>query len=600
MTYSTDVLDISATASHDEIRSAYRKQARSYHPDSFDPDQLDATVPNDLNANELFIDIQKARDALINGERNVSFNHDWENGEPVFTQSHDEQEENETGTGDQQEDNSSEEERDVHGGSNETGGNNTENTGSSSNQHGTSDEDTEVEDETDDDDGPWESNPKDDGDIGDTVGVDIDDEEEQTVSADEVEQTVSVNDNSEGGVITTRRAILTAGLGIGLYTLGGQIPSFGGNGGSSGTQLSDHVVVDPSETINEAAERVAAGGVLEIPSGNYEQNLVTEKEMSIVAPDGATLVGDGADAAGIYVANADVEIEGLTIVDFGDSGIVADAAGHEVTIQNVTIDDVGKSGIEVSGEEVILEDIEVSNTRDHGVELYSTIDGSVDITGISAIDCGSGGIGRDDYNGIMIDGAGEISVQDGEILDSEQENILVKSISTPDDQNIELNDLFSADSGGRGIRIEGGRGDDTITINSVEVQDSGGRGVTIGDDNAVDSVQIEDLNVHDHSNYAVDVTVSRTGDFEITESEITDVSRSIGQRGGHGVRIRGSENIDFDDVRITDTNDEAIRIDPENVEGQRIVLQDVVTSEESLSDDLDIDESRGGNNVIIN
>jgi len=60
MTNALDVLGLDSNPSDDDVLSAYRKQARLYHPDNFDPEQLDSPAEAQLDANKLFMDVQKS------------------------------------------------------------------------------------------------------------------------------------------------------------------------------------------------------------------------------------------------------------------------------------------------------------------------------------------------------------------------------------------------------------------------------------------------------------------------------------------------------------------------------------------------------------
>lgn len=58
-----EILGITQSATHDEIKKAYRKQARKYHPD----------VCSLSNAKELFIEVSKAYEILINPDSRAEY-----------------------------------------------------------------------------------------------------------------------------------------------------------------------------------------------------------------------------------------------------------------------------------------------------------------------------------------------------------------------------------------------------------------------------------------------------------------------------------------------------------------------------------------------
>src|SRR3954467_4051856 len=69
-----EVLGVSKTATEDEIKKAFRKLARQYHPD---------VNPNDKTAEEKFKEINEANEVLSNAENRKKYDQlgaNWKNG----------------------------------------------------------------------------------------------------------------------------------------------------------------------------------------------------------------------------------------------------------------------------------------------------------------------------------------------------------------------------------------------------------------------------------------------------------------------------------------------------------------------------------------
>src|ERR1700692_3510331 len=69
------ILGLDKNASEEDIRKAYRKLARKYHPD---------LNPNDKEANKKFQEINEANEVLSDSEKRKKYDqygHDWKNAE---------------------------------------------------------------------------------------------------------------------------------------------------------------------------------------------------------------------------------------------------------------------------------------------------------------------------------------------------------------------------------------------------------------------------------------------------------------------------------------------------------------------------------------
>jgi len=158
MTNPSDVLGVNSNPSEDEISSAYKKQVKLYHPDKFNSKNVDIDI-NNIDPNKLFIDIKKANNALSGGISNISFNYDWENGEPVISETNEGSD-----TYGREVFNENKNDQDI--------GHNSSHNSHSENNEAEENSDGKKENESD---SPWDPDSKDDVDLGNTVGANIND-----------------------------------------------------------------------------------------------------------------------------------------------------------------------------------------------------------------------------------------------------------------------------------------------------------------------------------------------------------------------------------------------------------------------------------------
>ncbi|WP_435065511.1 right-handed parallel beta-helix repeat-containing protein [Halobaculum sp. EA56] len=161
------------------------------------------------------------------------------------------------------------------------------------------------------------------------------------------------------------------------------------------TGESEPLVVDDDGTANytsiqNAVDNASAGDTVRVEPGTYTEQVVVDKNITLVAPDGATIDGPESDTfgtAGIQIAPDSVagpvspEIRGFTIDGFdtgvfaggsGDGDLVGDygdVASGDWVLRNVTVTDSGAEGIAV-GDAVgdwRIADSEVHNTTYEGI-----------------------------------------------------------------------------------------------------------------------------------------------------------------------------------------------------------------------------------------
>lgn len=580
-----DVLAVSPSPSEDEVRDAFREQARQFHPDKFDPEDVDIANVDDLNADDLFRDVKQARDELVDDVSGISYNYGWRDGTPITSRE----------TADPTERNPGEKAGGSKGDS-EAGGESDQPNGSDDEPgSGTGDG---PEESTGGGGGEWNT--------GDTE------------SGSGLDETVDVNiggsseDESDGGVEET----VTVGNGVSrrwLLTLGGVI--FGGgvlahriglfdsttDAESGGDRTEERIVVTPDDVLQEAADRIVSGGTLELEPGTYAQRVIFTEDVTVTAPEGATLTGDGATAAAVTLGEADVELEGLTLVEFDGGGIHSDAAGGALTLTDVTVEDVDDVGVDLVGERIEIDDLTVRNTVGTGVSLSVPTEGTVTIDGVVAHDNEDSGVGAaTEGRGIVVEGGEHVEITDAEVIASGNEGIHVIASETGS-QDVEITDTDVADSASKsGIHIEGSRDSETVALTDVEVVDNDDGGIQIGTEHRVAAVVLEGVTVADNGDTGLDAQVtddgtltSRDGAFERNKYDIRVTTE------GYGVRVRGGEQVVFEETSITDSGYANLLIEGERVGRQSVDLRDVDLFGSATGSGVQFDGSRGEDSIVV-
>lgn len=159
-------------------------------------------------------------------------------------------------------------------------------------------------------------------------------------------------------MIFVKKSLLVLSL-VGSIVLGTAVsPALAASGVHAATVSSadSTLVVDGDgdaeyQSIQAAVENATEGDTVEVRPGTYREAIFIENNITLVAPNGATLNGSTLDEelVGIRVvpdSNAEPVIDGFTIIEF-EKGIHAENTVGDWTARNVTVLDNHDEGIEV-------------------------------------------------------------------------------------------------------------------------------------------------------------------------------------------------------------------------------------------------------------
>lgn len=120
--------------------------------------------------------------------------------------------------------------------------------------------------------------------------------------------------------------------------------------GTTATAADNVIVVQPDQSIQSAIDDASHGDTIEVRPGTYDQRVQLDRNVTLVAPDGATLDGSGLpgeDAALRIRESVAPRVSGFTIEGY-EIGVNARGTAGAWTLWNLTFSNVTR-GIEASG-----------------------------------------------------------------------------------------------------------------------------------------------------------------------------------------------------------------------------------------------------------
>lgn len=576
-----DVLGVDESASDAEIESAYRKQISEYHPDQSDHE----------GAADLFKDVKTARKGLIgtgkrkteppNGDpdprhRDGQLKYEWSNGSPVRP----DREEEPKGAG--------------------KGGNtphNEEGTGGSEGNSEDPDSGPEGNDGADDEDddgeedSPWDTETKESVDPDDRTGVDIDDEgtdgpnDTTGMGGDE---TTSIENTQDG--LSRREIVAMGGLGAGILVIGNHLFSFGSDGGTS-ENTAEHVEVGPGDSVREAIIETAPGGTVELAPGTYEQSIVIDQDLRLVAPERATFDGHSLDAdTAITVAAAEVDIEGVELMGY-DTGIETAQRPTDLSIEDVDVIEASSHGIDVSGSELRIRDTAVYASGDTGVQISDSE--SVTMERVVVEESTRPSFGGEGH-GIAIADTDTVALRGIESFENAGHNLLIHEGPTRG-WSVEVADAVLVGSRSRsGLKVEGLSGDNDVTVQNLEAIDNDRYGVEI----VGAAVTLEQATVERNRDTGIRI---EDGPSVTLEGVIADQNGEGGTTTieGHGISIRGVEDIELTATETHWNGSRNVYVNGDSVREQSITVTESTFDDSRSGPGLEITGSSGEDDVVV-
>jgi len=274
----------------------------------------------------------------------------------------------------------------------------------------------------------------------------------------------------------------------------------------------DRLVVDADgevgnyTSVEAATDAAAPGATVEVRPGTYREQVTIGTDLTLVAPDGATLAGGGS-GTGVTVetgSSGATVVEGLTITGF-ETGVDTTGFGagqQDWRLRNVTIVDNTEFGVRASSGDWRVADSTVARNGRIGVDALLT-DGNRTITNTRIAGNDEGGVRGGSTNGTW-------TVTDSRV---DGNGFGVEGLDSSADWTVR--NVTVTDNGGDGILAQRSAG--TWTVAESRVAGSGEDGIDAL--NATADWRVRDTRIANSSGDGV-TAFNASGDWTLAESRV--------------------------------------------------------------------------------
>jgi PKD repeat protein len=247
-------------------------------------------------------------------------------------------------------------------------------------------------------------------------------------------------------------------------------------------------------SIEAATDAAAPGATIEVRPGTYHDPVMVDTNLTIVAPDGATLAGNGSGTGiTIETASADdtVVVEGLTITGF-ETGVDTVGFGtgpQDWQLRDVAVVDNAAVGVEAGSGDWRIENATIARNGRIGVDALASV-GTRTISDSRIVDNGETGVrgGSDgtwsitdtvvkaNGNGIgALESAANWTVQNATLVDNDGHGLLAQRVTG----TWTVRESTVANNGDIGIDALNASGD--WTVEDTRVENNSGDGIAAFD-----------------------------------------------------------------------------------------------------------------------
>lgn len=367
---------------------------------------------------------------------------------------------------------------------------------------------------------------------------------------------------------------------------------------SDTTPVAESATETPSETvevgadgsIQDAIDEVSDGGEVRVTGDSYSESLTVTKNISLTAPDGATLNGtELGSEAGITIDTPVASVSGLELVEYDGSGIVTESSTEDISITDVAISDLGGGGIDIRSTTASVTDATIEDVGGVGLSIQSTADGSVTVEGNE--------VNRCDGAGVAISGGKTVTVTNPRQIQNAGRGISVEP-GPVRDQTVSVTGGEVLEHDAQGILIEESEGEDTVTIDGVTASDNSGAGISTSGE----SVTIRNATVAGNGPAGAGIIVGSSADGSVGIRNTTveqTIRGDYGSPQGQGIRVIDATTVTVENTTVFQSGGWNLRIRTEDVRGQSVSITDSRFEGNDVGAGVSITGSDGEDDVTL-
>lgn len=349
--------------------------------------------------------------------------------------------------------------------------------------------------------------------------------------------------------------------------------------------------VAPGDSIQGAVDEIEPGGRVEVQEGTYTQSVTVDKELSLVAPDGAILDGVDAEGAAVMIAASGVKLEGFEISRYPVDAVQTDSQVGNVTISNVDLFDNAAAGIHVAGEAIDLSNVLAEDNGGAPIRTLASSDGEVTISAVEFNRCG-GGLTVRGGKTVELDGLDALQ-NEGTGIRVTGEDVRGQTVTVSESSIIEQRS-------GDGIDISGTNGSDEVSVTNTEVIDNSQFGLDL----TGDVVEVTGVKANGNGSADAGISITSSADGEVTVRDTT-VERTeyyssySTTKSAHGIQITDGETVTVENVSLLQNHSGQLAIDAPNVRGQRVDISDSLVEAGKDGSGISVSGTNGTDEITV-